>query len=220
MYKFLHVFGYSIECFSKIEAFSQLFSTCRMGHDCRSHRTRTKKEILWLSIIFMNTRTASFSYFPVLTNRWLSVTETLHDRRRERQSVTSWAAARDSRKLEQKDTHKKKRKDKTRKWKIVLEKTVEIKKFTNNKLQLSYRELLKEKHWRKRKTWDFRTLRLLIYGYCWFIISFKPYQKSYMCLKHLVSLRISFNRQIKTDSVQSSSNYLQKLFTKNLLTAR
>ena len=26
--------------------------------------------------------------------------------------------------------------------------------------------------------------------------------------------------KIKTDSVQSSSNYLQKLFTKNLLTAR
>ena len=78
----------SIECFSKIEAFSQLFSTCRMGHDCRSHRTRTKKEILLLSIIFINTRTSSSSYFPVLTNRWLSVTETLHDRGRERQSVT------------------------------------------------------------------------------------------------------------------------------------
>ena len=28
------------------------------------------------------------------------------------------------------------------------------------------------------------------------------------------------NKQFKTDSVQSSSNYLQKLFTKNLLTAR
>ena len=43
--------------------------------------------------------------------------------------------------LNKRTQKKKKRKDKTRKWKIVLEKTVETKKFTKNKLQLSYREL-------------------------------------------------------------------------------
>ena len=46
-----------------------------------------------------------------------------------------------------------------------------------------------------------------------------PWSKKGYVFKRFIMAE-HFAENVKTDSVQSSSNYLQKLFTKNLLTAR
>ena len=59
MYKLLQIFRYSIDCFTKIQAFSKLLSTCRMSHD-RATNKRPSQELSVLSKPFIFWTLASF----------------------------------------------------------------------------------------------------------------------------------------------------------------